>query len=221
MSAQTPPSAPTGDKTSAAEPAPASGDLTTEAPWDTVKEFSALVTGGVVPGTSDESYIYRSKNLLRMEGADRHSYVIQDLGKTRDARVLSRMQCEKMKVPFVRSFPFLFSGPGYKYERVPVGKETVDGHPCQVEDVTVTFPPEKHHDPLKLKVYEAEDLKGFPVKIQLKLRAIEFRNVALGPQDPTLFIVPDQCGDDLDVGTGKGSGKAPAKPKKAPAGKSQ
>jgi hypothetical protein len=223
--AQTPASAPPADQTGAAaqSPAPATSSAdspatrstTTEAPWDKFKNFSALMTGGVVPGTSDEIHIYRSGDKLRMEGPGK-SYIIQDLSKDKDTRAISKLQCVQMSAPFIRSFPFFMSGKGYNYEHVSLGKETVDGHPTQVEEITVTFPPAKKHVPLKLKLWEAEDLQGFPIKIETQMnRLIEYRKVDFGLIDPTLFIAPNDCGpfEERD--------EKPKKPKKAPAGKSQ
>jgi hypothetical protein len=213
--AQTPSSAPPADQAGAAQPSPAP-QTTTQAPWDKFRNFSALMTGGPVPGTADEIFIYRSGDKLRMQGQAKN-YIVQDLAKEKDVRAISKIQCLQMGAPFIRSYPFFMTGPGYKYEHVPLGKETIDGHSCQVEEVTVVFPATKKHDPLKLKLWEAEDLDGFPIKVETQAhRLIEYRKVDFGPLDPTLFIVPDDCAR-LDVETKKG----PAQPKKKPAEKSQ
>lgn len=213
--AQAPASPPSAEQTSAAAPASAP-QASTEAPWDKFKNFSALMTGGPVMGTADEIHIYRSGNMLRMEGPDRNSYIVQYLAKERDVRALSRAGCLQMGAPFIRSYPFFMTGPGYKFETVLLGKETVDGHPTQIEEVTVTFPPAKNHPPLKLKLWAAEDLQGFPVKIETpKQHTMEYRNVDFGELDRTLFVTPSQC-DPLE-GAQQNSKKA----KKAPAGKSQ
>jgi len=147
-----------------------------------------------------------------MEGPERRSYIIQDLKDEHDVRGISRIQCLQMGAPFIRSFPFFMSAPGNKYEHKLLGKETVDGHPVQVEEVTITFAPSKKHVPLKLKLWEAEDLQGFPIKMETEAhRIIEYRKVDFGPLDPTLFIVPDSC-PNLGGGTNsKTSKKAPTK----------
>jgi hypothetical protein len=224
--AQTPSSAPPADQTGVTAqtsvPATASADAsaatttTTDAPWDKFKNFSALMTGAPVPGGDDEVHIYRSGDKLRMEGPGK-SYIIQDLSKDKDTRAISKLQCLQMSGPFTRSYPIFMSGKDYKYEHLALGKDTIDGHPTQIEEVTVIFPPAKKHPPLKLKLWEAEDLQGFPIKVQTPHhRIIEYRKVDFGPIDPTLFIAPNDCGP-LD----KTDAKSSAKPKKAPAKKTQ
>jgi hypothetical protein len=178
---------------------PAEKTSSAVAPWDKFTTFTALMTGGPVIGTAEEIHIYRHGNLLRMEGQEHHSYVIQDLTKSGDARMISKADCLRMKIPFVRSYPFSFSWSPNRYETVVVGKETIDGHPTQVEEVTIIFAPVVHHDPVTIKIWAAEDLQGFPVKIENKLHhTIEYRNVNFEAQDPTLFIIPGAC-EPLDA----------------------
>jgi hypothetical protein len=211
--AQEPASQPSPDQTSAT--ASSTPQTSAEAPWDKFKNFSALMTGGPVPGTADEIHIYRSGNLLRMEGPDRNSFIVQDLVKEKDVRAVSKLPCLQMAAPFIRSFPFFMTGPGFQFETVSLGKETVDGHPTQIEEVTVTFPPTKKHAPLKLKLWAAEDLQGFPVKIETAShRTMEYRKVDFGELDRTLFITPNNC-ELLESQQMKGS----TKPKKAPTAK--
>jgi hypothetical protein len=71
-------------------------------------------------------------------------------------------------------------------------------------------------------------LKGFPVKVEFRRLnghnpVIEYKDVVLGPQDPTLFIYPKSC--DASPGLTSKKGKAPAKAKKpaatTPAGNPQ
>ena len=86
--------------------------------------------------------------------------------------------------------------PGTSVERVVAAKDTLDGHSCQIEDITVSSPKTGGH--LKMRFWEAEDLQGFPVKIEFlrpggRDAIIRYKNVVLGPQDPTLFIHPKSC----------------------------
>jgi len=72
----------------------------------------------------------------------------------------------------------------------------MDGHSCEIEDITVSSP--VLANPQKMRFWEAEDLRGFPVKIEFVLPGghgpiIRYKNVVLGPQDPTLFIHPKSC----------------------------
>jgi hypothetical protein len=175
--------------------APAPQAAQTGFPLDQFKEFSAIMTGGPLPGGGWDGHIYRSGNLMRMEARTRvPSYQITDLVK-QETHGLAAGGCIFYKYPYTRSFPFVLSAPENQYERVPAGEETVDGHKCRVEDITITSVKFPH--PLKLRLWEAEDLQGFPIKIETRTNAVhhsmQYKNVVLGPQDPTLFIYPDQC----------------------------
>ncbi len=155
------------------------------------------MVGTVLPRDEREGHIYRSGNILRMEGMEKRGYFITDL-TTFDTYGLSSMGCASMKQPYLRSFPFVLSGHGHKMERVSAGKETVEGHVCQIEEVTYSggLP-----QPWKLKFWEADDLHGFPIKIEARAGSnampstILYKDVVLGPQDPTLFIYPKDCAE--------------------------
>lgn len=191
-------------------------------PLDQFQEFSAIVTGDVVPGREEARHIYRSHDLMRIEGSAQLNYFVTDL-KKQQSHGLAVPGCIKLDTPYSRSFPFFLSGPDYKYERVPAGEETVDGHVCRVEDVTINAP--KHPVPIQLRFWEAEDLQGFPVRIANRRKGgrpwvLEYKNVVLGPQDPTLFLIPSKCQQGIDKAPKKAASPNPT-PKKAPAGKSQ
>jgi len=184
-------------------------------PWDQFQEFSAIMVGGPLPGNEDPAHIYRFKNLIRAEGRESKNYLITDTSKT-ETHGLAPGGCIKYKLPYTRTFPFSVFGPESSYESVPVGEETAEGHKCRVEDVTIYSP--KRPMPFKVRLWEAEDLQGFPVRIEvqagLKHQKMHYENVVLGPQDPTLFIVPNQC-QNFDINSAK---KIPLSPntKKAP-----
>jgi hypothetical protein len=192
--------------------APATSPVAQSAsPLDRFKEFSALMTGGVAPGTEAEIHIYRSGNLMRMEANEGRSFQISDLVK-QETHGVAKRGCLHYKNAYLRTFPFVLTGAEYKFEITPVKKETVDGHECQVEDLTVSSP--KLHNPVQLRLWEAEDLRGFPVKVETAThRIIQYTNVVLGPQDPTLFIFPDECEGAEQIGK-RPSPSSPAK--KAP-----
>jgi hypothetical protein len=83
---------------------------------------------------------------------------------------------------------------GTQVKRMPAGTETVEGHSCKVENVVVTRADGKT---VESKVWEADDLKGVPVKIESqtergKFRAV-YRDVVLGTLDKALFTPPDKC----------------------------
>jgi hypothetical protein len=74
------------------------------------------------------------------------------------------------------------------------GSEIVEGHPTKIEEVSVVGMDGKT---IQSKVWEAEDLKGIPVKIEshvgeVTLRAI-FRDIVIGTPQKALFEVPNKC----------------------------
>jgi hypothetical protein len=84
---------------------------------------------------------------------------------------------------------------GTKVKKTPAGTEVVEGHKCKVEIAVVTEPDGKT---VESKVWEAEDLKGVPVKIESQhpggahLTAV-YRDIVLGTPDKALFTPPNKC----------------------------
>src|ERR1039457_2229478 len=140
-------------------------------PLDSFTDFSAVMIGSrMEPGEgTDEAHIYRSGMLMRMEGPERHGYFITDL-TTLETYGISAAPCIHDTHPFVRVSPFAASRPGSTVERVAAGKESLDGQSCQIEDVTV-HSPKPGVSPLKMRLWEAEDLQGFPIRIDLERAA--------------------------------------------------
>jgi len=167
-------------------------------PLDAFTEFSAVMVGSrEEPGEGTEAgHIYRSGKLMRMEDPGRRGYYITDQS-TGETYGMSESGCMHDTHPFIRVFPFnAASKPDTTVTRSPAGTETVDGHSCQVENATLSSP--TFANPLKMKFWEAEDMQGFPIKIEFLLPSgrdaiVHYRNVVLGPQDPTLFIHPESC----------------------------
>lgn len=170
----------------------------TRYPLDSFAEFSAVMVGSrVEPGEGiEEGHIYRSGNLMRMEDPGKRGYFITDL-TTGETYGISEVGCIHDSHPFIRTFPFSVAAkPGTTVTRLTAGKETVDGHSCQIENVTVSLP--EFAKALQMRLWEAEDLQSFPIKIEFLLPGgrdaiVHYRNVVLGPQDPTLFIHPRSC----------------------------
>lgn len=205
----------TKDKTAAEQTSAATG--TTQYPLDAFTDFSAIMVGSLMePGEgTGESHVYRSGKLMRMEGNEGRGYMITDLS-TLETYGISSGPCMRDSHPYFRSSPFAASRPGATVTRVPVGKETVDGHSTQVEEISITQPT-RGASPLKMKFWEAEDLQGFPIKIEyLRPKGnniiVRYKNVVLGPQDPTLFIHPKSC-----TSLGKDETAKPSKKSKKPA----
>ncbi len=195
-------------------------------PLDAITDFSAIMVGSAMEigvGTA-EGHIYRSGKLMRMEGPEGHGYFITNL-TTLETYGISAGPCIRDTHPFFRAAPFAAARPGYTVDRVPAGKETLDGHSCQVEDITVSSP--KPGNPLKMRFWEADDLQGFPIRIDFeraggKHSTVRYKNVLLGPQDPTLFIYPRSCEVlSEDQEDEEETPKAPAKAVKPPPGDSQ
>ncbi|MGB6249757.1 MAG: hypothetical protein WCC78_04990 [Terriglobales bacterium] len=203
--------------------APAAGattEKTTQSVLEEFQNFSAIQNGGPLPGLDEDRYIYRSGNLMRMQGdAAIPNYYVTDLTKQKSHFVTANA-CLAEDTPYVRSFPFALSRPGVTYERTPIGEETVDGHQCRVEDLVIHNP--KNPVVMHFRLYEAEDLQGFPIKIENRREhawpwVIHYKDVRLGPQDPSLFIVPEQCQSSNEFKKITPS----AKPKSAAPAKSQ
>jgi hypothetical protein len=195
------------DQDTAASAVPASRAATgpaveiTEFPLDKFQNFSAIAHGGPIPGTEADVHFYRAGNLVRTEGRVAvASYYVTDL-TTLHSTSVTPVSCLRMGAPNVRAFPFFIPAPGNKYEITPVGEDTVDGHHVHVEDLMIRRP--KLLEELDYRLYEADDLEGFPIKIEnVKKQAwhwtIHYRNVRLEPQDRSLFIVPEKCDSDAD-----------------------
>ncbi len=77
----------------------------------------------------------------------------------------------------------------FKVASTPLGKETVDGHPCQKQKVTLTGDNGAKEE---ATVWNATDLKDFPVQIQMvadtsSILTVKFRDVKLGKPDAKQF----------------------------------
>jgi len=79
----------------------------------------------------------------------------------------------------------------YKVETTEIGKDTVDGHPCVENKVVVT---DKNGVKHESTVWNATDLKKFPVKIQTTEQGgnvtLLFKNVSLTKPAASLFDPP-------------------------------
>ena len=104
-------------------------------------------------------------------------------------------QCVVMKPDQAKMLPSpleLLQGSDLK--RTPAGREVIDGHTCTVENVVVTRPDGKT---VASKVWEAEDLKGIPVRIESHIGEITlaavYRDISIGTADQALFTIPEKC----------------------------
>ena len=79
-----------------------------------------------------------------------------------------------------------------KVETTELGKETIDGHPCTKNKVTVT---DKEGKKYESTVWNATDLKNFPVKIETTSEQgmkmiMAFKDVSLAKPDAAQFAPP-------------------------------
>ena len=176
----------------------ATAPAATTYPLDLFPDFSAIMIGSRAEhgeGAS-QGHIYRLGKRMRMEEPGGRGYFITDLNSGETYGILEA-GCIHDDHPYIRAIPFYVAGNAdATVTRASAGKESVDGHSCQIEDITVSSP--MLANPQKMRFWEAEDLQGFPIKIEFLLPAghgptIRYKNVVLGPQDPTLFFHPKSC----------------------------
>ena len=183
-----------------------------ESPFAAYQQFSATLNGGL--GRDTNRKIYRSGKLMRFDFADH--YRISDL-ETKSSWLMYPKQCSKYPMLDPGVFPFSRK---FHVEQSSTSetKETVDGHTCKIEDMTLIS-----EDPIpttfKMKLYRAEDLSGFPLKIDVENPAnrakfmITYSNVSLEPPDAKLFERPAKCDRPiLKPLTEPGSKAKPTKP---------
>ncbi len=212
------PAAPTKASKESSGPAAASPSANAQYPLDAIKNFSAIMIGSIA-GDEEESHVYRLGHLMRTDVGG--SYAVTDLVKG-DTYGVSPKACLHDNHSAYRVFPFDVGGHDRKVERVSSGKETIDGHSCVIEDVSVTATGPRPRT-LKLRFWEAEDLQGFPIKVQVISsfghdKIIRYKDVSLALPDAALFKHPTKCDTlapkDLPMPTAPppGSKKAPAAP---------
>jgi hypothetical protein len=164
--------------------------------FDNFSQFSAIMSGGIALSGDFTGHVYRSGNLMRMEGnAGGPNYFLTNL-ETSETHGFAATGCIDFGYPYSRSFPFMLSGADKKYEVVPAGKETLDGHVCRVDDVTISST--KLKQPFIVRVWRAEDLQGFPIKIEnrrpgARRWSIHYSDIVFGAPDRSLFIIPNKC----------------------------
>jgi hypothetical protein len=104
-------------------------------------------------------------------------------------------QCVVMKPEQAKMMPSpLELIQGISVKRTSVGTEVVEGHNSKVETVVATQPDGKT---VESKVWEAEDLKGIPIKIESHMPnstlTATYRDIVIGAPDVALFSIPEKC----------------------------
>jgi hypothetical protein len=78
-----------------------------------------------------------------------------------------------------------------KIEKAALGKETVDGHPCEKNKITITDANGKKSE---VVVWNASDLKDFPVKVQAQEKGdtvlMRYKNIQFAKPDAKQFDLP-------------------------------
>jgi hypothetical protein len=175
------------------------------------KFFSARVTGGIA--NDHDRKIYRSGHLMRADFDD--GIRISDLD-TLGMWGIHGERCFAFTRPDGSTYPFS----AYRDFKAAISpnqeEEIIDGHKCQIETVTLT----KKDFPMtvKMRLWEAEDLGGFPIKIEVEpdpgAKIVStYTDVSVEPPDPKLFAHPANC-DQNSYGDSATTVKI--KPKAAP-----
>ena len=162
-------------------------------PFDTHKQFSAtMVMTGSAAGShapQGDMKIYRLGDKIRTNLGNM-GYSVIDMGEHTMYMVMGQGMCMQM-APQGQQNPFTQQG---SIERTPAGTDTVDGHACKVENVTITS---KNGTTTKMKVWEAEDLQEFPLKVQVESArgpmTVVYKDVSFDAPAASLFVHPDNC----------------------------
>jgi outer membrane lipoprotein-sorting protein len=165
-------------------------------PFESAKQFSAtVVMTGATPkghGVQGDMKIYRSGDKMRTTMPGGMGYLVMDLTQHTNYMVMGTGMCMQMSRPTQQN-PFS-EAQDATIDRSPAGTDTVDGHSCKVENLTVTG---HSGQPVKMKVWEADDLHGFPIKIEMQSSngpmTIEYKDISLAQPDASLFTHPDNC----------------------------
>jgi outer membrane lipoprotein-sorting protein len=165
-------------------------------PLEVFQSFSATLNGGM--GRDTDRKIYRSGKVMRLDFPDHYRLV--DLDKL-TTRFVYPDRCRMIGFPDAGSYPFS-AYHGFKVERAPTEEnEILDGHTSSIENVTLTSTSkDKDKEPItiKMKLWEAADVNGFPVKVEIdagqdRKFTVRYTNVSLIPPDPVLFKSPAGC----------------------------
>jgi hypothetical protein len=171
-----------------------------ENPFDAAKAFSAtFVVSGMrsnAHGEPGAMKIYRSGSKIRTDLPGGAGYTIIDTIEHTAYMVMGGGMCLQV-TPGDQQNPFAQT-PDATIERSPAGTDAVDGHACKVENITVTpRSGPRAGQPTKMKVWEALDLHGFPIKVETQTSrgpvTIAYRDVSLAEPDPSLFTHPENC----------------------------
>ncbi len=155
------------------------------------QSFSAHVTGGIAQ--DHDRKIYRSGKWMRLDFDD--SYRVTDLESLKMWGVAGD-KCMEFSRPDAGTFPYSAYHDFKAESSTSTEEDTIDGHVCQIENVTLT-PTDGRPLVVKMKLWKAKDLDGFPIRIDVDSGRDKFSStytdVSLATPDAKLFQHPAKC----------------------------
>jgi hypothetical protein len=148
-----------------------------------MKQFSATIVMDSMPAMPASAHgaqagtanmkIYRSGDKMRTDMPGGMGYLVMDLSQRVNYMVMGGGMCMQMNTP-ARQNPF-----------------------AQAQNENLTVTPSGGGQPTKMKVWEAQDLQGFPVKVEVQSSrgpvTVEYKDVNLSAPDASLFVHPENC----------------------------
>ena len=157
---------------------------------------ATMVTQGM------EMPMARMGSKSRVENAGMPGVITISLGdakKTIMMNTASKVYSEQIN-PEREQIPDMYDS-DVAFEKKKCGNETVDGHPCIKYD-TVYYRKSKPNEKHKATIWEAQDLKDFPIQMEISVPAnpkypgsggkmvIKYKDVKLGGATASMFEVP-------------------------------
>ncbi len=159
-----------------------------------VKGFSATMVTTAEGHQGMEMKIYKSDTAMRMDMPGGQGYMLTQTDTRTSYMVMGGGMCMEMTAPPQHGPNPFTTSTDAKVETSPAGTDTVDGHACKVENVTVT---PKDGKPQTMKVWLAEDLNGFPVKVEMQTQrgpvTLLYKDIKLTAPDAALMTHPANC----------------------------
>ncbi len=134
--------------------------------------------------------VYATENAIRTEGEQKGKKTISIMRL--DKKVLWNLMPDQkmyMELPFMGSADVASLSKDAKVQKEALGSEQVGAYHCDKYRVTATYEG-KEYTSLE---WDAKELNGFAVKRADEKGdwSTEYQNVQLGPQDPSLFELPE------------------------------
>jgi hypothetical protein len=192
-------------QTLAKKPEMSAGGMAAQNPFNAFKHFSAVMNGGIIGDKNRK--IYRSGKLMRTDFRDQ--YRVTDIDVPITWVVFNKTEtkpetCARFNVADADTYPF-WGLEKFRVEHAPAAepagaKETIDGHACKIDYLTFVKSDSHPAVTMDMKLWEAEDLSGFPIKIEVhnsitnRTLTTSYSDISLQPPDAKLFVHPEKCG---------------------------